>query len=249
MFDVIRKKEFFEWCERGVIPNLRILEELRARLPEAWWLLDIKSAEDGWILSEIGSAEDKRIAEIGGSDSRILPAIGARNEYWNIDPLRGEDGGAVYGADFERNATVVRGRLGEFLPDLAADYFDFVVSVSVIEHLPPNQLEAFFADMYRITKPGGCALHAIDMYLGDSADADTSALLARILGAAAAAGFVPLSGQVVDTRLSLSSDYATHSDMGLMAWNQSVPAMRSHREEKSVVAIKAGWRKPRGGPT
>jgi len=50
MFDVITKKEYFEWCEEGIIPNLALLQKIKDTLPYAWFLFDIKSTQDGWIL-------------------------------------------------------------------------------------------------------------------------------------------------------------------------------------------------------
>jgi hypothetical protein len=244
MFDVIRKKEFFDWCESGVIPSLATLAELREKIPDAWWLLDIKSAEDGWVLSQLGSVSGARIAEIGGSDSRIIRAIGHRNECWNVDPLDGRDGGALHDPGMEKGAKVVRGNLGEFRPELPSGYFDFVISVSVIEHVPLDRLPGFFSDMFRIMKPGGRAFHAIDIYIDDLPSNENEQILSRILVAAADAGLEPLDGNRIGSSITLKSDYATHSDMGLMAWNQSVPSRRSAREQQSVVALKAGWRKP-----
>lgn len=43
---------------------------------------------------------------------------------------------------------------------LAADHFDFVISNAVVEHLA--DLDRSFAQLYRITQPGGYGLHQVD---------------------------------------------------------------------------------------
>ena len=89
MFDVIKKKEFFQWCDDHTIDNLKLLNVLREQYPAFWFLLDIKSAQDGWVLSMLNNPCNRNIAEIGGSDSRILPKLKHNNECWNIDKLDG----------------------------------------------------------------------------------------------------------------------------------------------------------------
>ncbi len=56
------------------------------------------------------------------------------------------------------------GYLGSFDSKLPSDYFDMVFSVSVIEHVPLVEYEAFFADMHRILKPGGVHIHSYDVW-------------------------------------------------------------------------------------
>lgn len=46
--------------------------------------------------------------------------------------------------------------------DLPSDYFDLVFSVSVIEHVPTEQLKMFHDDMFRILRKGGVQMHSYD---------------------------------------------------------------------------------------
>jgi hypothetical protein len=244
MLDIIRKKEFFEWCEQGVIPNLKQLKELREKMAEAWFLMDIKSAQDGWVLSMIGNAENMKVAEVGGSESRVLPVLNLKNECWNIDRLEGADGGGHYRASMSSHTRVVRSHLGEFSRDIPDNYFDYVFSISVIEHLPASTMADFFMDMARIMRPGGKAFHAIDFYISDVASAEVAKTISALFSSARAAGLVMIDSNKIDAEnLSMKSDYATHSDMGLMGWNLSAPGLKTKRESHQVVAVKCGWLK------
>jgi len=59
------------------------------------------------------------------------------------------------------NVTFYSGYLGES-NDLPSSFFDLVFSVSVIEHVPEEQLQAFHKDVFRILKPGGSQIHSYD---------------------------------------------------------------------------------------
>ena len=45
--------------------------------------------------------------------------------------------------------------LGEFSEELPDEYFDYIISVSVVEHVPTDELGAFMADSARVLRPGG----------------------------------------------------------------------------------------------
>jgi SAM-dependent methyltransferase len=49
---------------------------------------------------------------------------------------------------------------------LPTDYFDLVFSVSVIEHVPKPELQAFHQEIYRILAPGGEQFHSYDVPWG-----------------------------------------------------------------------------------
>ncbi|MEO8331582.1 MAG: methyltransferase domain-containing protein [Gallionella sp.] len=46
--------------------------------------------------------------------------------------------------------------------DLPSDFFDLVFSVSVIEHVPAEQLPDFHKDIFCILRPGGVQIHSYD---------------------------------------------------------------------------------------
>lgn len=53
--------------------------------------------------------------------------------------------------------------LGHFDPSLEDAYFDAVVSVSVMEHVRPDDIKPVVQDMYRVLAPGGWSIHSIDV--------------------------------------------------------------------------------------
>lgn len=57
----------------------------------------------------------------------------------------------------------IDGLLGDFSVDVPSDSFDMCVSVSVLEHVPYDRVPATCSDMWRILKPGGWAVHSIDL--------------------------------------------------------------------------------------
>ncbi|PSB14685.1 hypothetical protein C7B61_02050 [filamentous cyanobacterium CCP1] len=152
MLDIIQKKEYFEWRDRGIAdPKNQTL----------------KGIQDAWILSLLSEKTDLKIAEIGGGKSRVLQKLAEKNECWNIDKFEGVGAGPTDLPELP-GVKIVRTYLGEFDPALSNEYFDVVFSVSVVEHVTSEKLEAFFADCYRILKPGGTMAHAIDLYVFDS---------------------------------------------------------------------------------
>ena len=55
----------------------------------------LKSIQDAVALHYLDSPSGKRIAEIGGGNSRILPAISSSNECTNIEKFEGQHGGPL----------------------------------------------------------------------------------------------------------------------------------------------------------
>jgi SAM-dependent methyltransferase len=49
--------------------------------------------------------------------------------------------------------------------DLPSDHFDRVVSISVIEHIPPDDLRVLLEHVKRVLKPGGLFVLTVDLFL------------------------------------------------------------------------------------
>lgn len=192
----------------------------------------------------LNDVEGKVIAEIGGSNSRVLPLLRERNECWNIDKLDGDSGGATYRSSLGKGIKLVRAFLGDNSPELPSNYFDYVLSISVMEHVPGAALERYFSDMARIMKFGAKAFHAIDFYVSDEIDPELTSLLLSLHRASKSAGLEFIEEPALLDKIIMKSDYATHSDMGLMSWNISAPGLRTKRESHQVVSVKCGWVKP-----
>lgn len=65
------------------------------------------------------------------------------------------------------SAQMIDGLLGRDANALEPDSYDACVSVSVLEHVPPDEIAAVCEDMIRVLRPGGWALHSIDLRLPD----------------------------------------------------------------------------------
>lgn len=113
------------------------------------------------------------IADVGGDQSRALPLIfnffpSARGAI--IDTFDTSIGDGTTKRPDIINTDIYECLLGsvdskKMIPDST---FDAVFSISVAEHVPLNQLESFFHDAIRITKPGGLIIHNIDIHINDS---------------------------------------------------------------------------------
>src|SRR5262249_2556416 len=84
-----------------------------------------------------------------------------RNRCTNIDPLEGYHGGPR-GQRTGIKYKQIYGEIGKTSGALQDSAFDLVFSISVVEHVLQSDLDAFFADIARILRPGGRMLHLID---------------------------------------------------------------------------------------
>ena len=66
--------------------------------------------------------------------------------------------------------TIRRSDIGEFLAETAADSYDVISAIHVVEHVPPEVLRGWIAECARVLRPGGVLLietpnpHAIDAF-------------------------------------------------------------------------------------
>lgn len=235
MLDIITKKEYYSWVDQG-----------HGKLEASNTL---KGIQDSFILSKLSGFEGKKIAEIGGGQSRVLKDLSKKNECWNIDRMEGVGEGPKKYTEI-KNVKLVKTFMGEFSSDLTEEYFDIVFSISVIEHVIPEKLPDFFKDMARILKPGGKCIHAIDAYLGDFGYKNNPQI--DIYRTVAKENFLPLEfihEPQIDSKSAFCCRYASNSDITLYHWNKTVPAMVDIRNNSQSVSIKAIWEKKNPGPS
>ena len=105
-----------------------------------------------------------KILDIGGGDSRILHHFREDYECWNLDKLEGIGNGPVE-VEANKNIKLVRNYIGEFDEQLSDNYFDFIFSISVLEHISQTDQRLhlnIIEDISRLLKPGGIVLHSLD---------------------------------------------------------------------------------------
>lgn len=103
------------------------------------------------------------ILDVGGGNSRIIARMKKEYSCWNLDKLEGIGNGPrqlkVEGY------RLVEDYIGNFNPELPDRHFDFVFSISTLEHVTdhdPQSLKNILDDLNRVLKPGGYSLHCVD---------------------------------------------------------------------------------------
>ena len=141
--------------------------------------------------------------------------------------------------------------MGDFSGELMPSYFDFVVSISVVEHVPLDSINAFFQDCSRVLKTGGNMLHAVDTYLFDVRDSPLARPFEERIEAYLSFANRPDLGikltqePRVDQNLRFSCRYASQPDNILHEWNLNRPSVK--RAIGQVVSLKSEWIKTSEG--
>lgn len=228
MFDVIRKKEYWNALNEKALFE-RIGGDQRKQD-------GLKHIQDVWMLQRLMSLRDAKVIEIGGGASRVLPALDESNERWNLDELAGVGSGPTKVPDMP-SVKLVRRRMGDFAAELADGYFDVAFSISVMEHVPADALEAFWRDQARVIKPGGLSVHAIDVYVGDELISTLQKRVELYENLWSQAGFVPVDAKRLPSPLVFRCDMASHSDWGMWKWNTTAPSIAEMRERTQAVTL------------
>lgn len=237
MFDFITKADIFRWADDKV------------RMPTRG---NIKDFQDAFALSLMQGQSGMAVLEMGGGDSRVLRELAPKNECWNVDIFQGKDGGPAYVPEIPGVKTVM-GLMGQFLPDVPSNHFDYVFSVSVVEHIPAANLKAVFEDCMRVLKPNGIMAHAIDMYLLDESERGhphfkqnevrLEAYQQAINHCIANAGATLVGPSVVGSSPVFRSSMVTNPDHTMITWNKVAPTLRPLREISQAVSLKLVMRK------
>lgn len=228
MLKFIKKKEFFEWLDSKVANRAD---------------QTLKGIQDAWILSQIGDTKGKKIAEIGGGNSRTLEKLVKKNQCWNIDKFEGAGAGPKNWRGSSK-IKVIKSFMGDFSENLEDEFFDIVYSVSVIEHVPTDRIGDFFRDVARILKPGMLLYSAIDLYLGDEPMPGATQRLNAYLNASIdGTGLEFLEAPEVSPEEGFSCAYATNSDITMNVWNKVAPDLRGVRETCQSVSLAGIWKR------
>jgi hypothetical protein len=106
-----------------------------------------------------------RILEVGGGDSRVLKYFSKDYECWNADKCEGLGNGPIKFTS--PHYRIVYDYVGSFNPELPNNHFDFVFSISALEHTPEdaNIRVNVLKDMNRVLKPGCPSFYCFDSIL------------------------------------------------------------------------------------
>lgn len=133
----------------------------------------IRRFEYPWCFAVAGVRPGQRVLDVGGglggfqfaldrAGARVInvdPGMAARGVGW---PCNGESMArlnAIFGTAVElRNTTMDQA-------GLADESIDVAFSISVLEHLPPDDLGAVMTHVYRALRPGGRFVITLDLFL------------------------------------------------------------------------------------
>jgi len=245
MLDIITKKEYYSFWEDQIADQKNH---------------SLKGIQDAFVLSILRKERGKRIAEIGGGNSRILPKIKDYNECYNIEKFEGMGLGPTTIIDIP-GVIIIKSYIGEFDNMIKNNFFDVLFSISVVEHIETDELDLFFKDCHRILKTGGYMVHAIDIYLDEKVrrfkkpdyylyikdrksdfkylhPAIDTERIEYYRQAVEKAGFLWHSDPSITKGLVFSTKFASNSDLTMAGWNKVSPLLRAIRENMQSVSIK-----------
>lgn len=229
MFDFVRKKDVWDACDKGW------LEELKSKNIS----YQLKSAQDLSVYRLIRDLRDLDLAEIGGGNSRILERLAINNRCANIEKFEGKALGPA-GEINLNNVQNINCYVGDFDPVIPDNRFDLLFSISVVEHVETERLEAFFSDSLRILRPGGIFYHAIDMYLQDVPTSYNVGRFEIYKRWVVDNDLVVPIGNVFSGGLEFSTDMISNPDSILYGWNKLVPSLSQLRVCAQSVSLLIG---------
>lgn len=225
MFDVIRKAEYFDCLDRGLAPRND---------------MSLKGIQDGWTLSQLCDVKGKRMLEVGGGNSSVLPQLEG-NKLWNVDRFEGVGQGPTK-VPTQRGIEVIRAFMGDFSPLLPE--VDIVFSISVIEHIPFESYVDTFADMARCLPSGGVMIHTVDLPLADVALTHSDTRLRLLREAVEQAGLRWREVPSIGPGATFEADMASNSDLSTWQWTKISEATKLSGPLYQLVSIKMIAEKP-----
>jgi SAM-dependent methyltransferase len=177
------------------------------------------------------------VADVGGDQSRILPMLiaaapnvrGSIIDTWSESIGNGTVSRPVPGAGtsiFECLMGSEQSR--ELIPD---DSFDAVVSISVLEHVPLENLADVFLDCLRVCRPGGIVAHFVDIHLSGARDNERGQAYLNALNAA----FNEPETRFDDWQFKPS--YASNPDDVMFKWGRSKNNMARRAGTQAVCLV------------
>lgn len=144
---------------------VRLREKIIGRSEKDYINCNLKLVQDLAMVDFIKKHIPKgsKLLEIGGGESRVLEYFSKDYECWNLDKLEGHGNGPKT-IRSKPKYKIIKDYIGNFNKSLPNNYFDFVFSISVFEHInePEEKLKYIMDDIERILKKDGQSAHCID---------------------------------------------------------------------------------------
>ena len=151
------------------------LEDFPGYTPDQW---GIKAHNRPWIEEAGEFAEGQKIIEVGGAYSLLTKYLAQKYalEAWigddfgmtSREPVWSRWGDPLGLPAAHPSVRYVFERFGTFSPEYPDAYFDRILAVSTLEHIPREGRLQVLSDMHRCLKRGGKQLHTIDIGTGPS---------------------------------------------------------------------------------
>ena len=242
MFRFVTKKELWTIEDSGIEAHL---------YPGGPPDFSLKAIQDKLAYKYLRHFKGKIIAEAGGGNSRLLPTLARQNSCYNIDPFEGAGQGPKVNS-LPPEIVSVKSYLGRTDAIINDGAFDVLFSISVVEHVPDDELESFFADSRRILKADhGFALHMIDI---STAEEPLPGFVKRyqLIKDEFFQHFLPLPGEIMGRdgdwakALRFRPHYASNPDNVMRTWSMLVPESKEvYETHQCCTLILAGWAKCR----
>jgi glycosyltransferase involved in cell wall biosynthesis len=185
---------------------------------------DLKDVQRPWALKTIATTVEpgSRLLEIGAGEP-VVAGMLSRLGYavTVVDPYDGRDGGPRDAEAIVASFPDVRIVRGVFPDDVDDDEpFDCVYSISVLEHIPTEAVDAVCVGIERRVRGGGRTIHAIDHVLRGPGDEEHRRHLGRII-----ASFGIAESELDETLSTLADDPETYflSAEGHNRWRAGMP--------------------------
>jgi SAM-dependent methyltransferase len=177
----------------------------------------------------------------------LIELIAKDNHCSIIDEYKGFGGGPKFKPKTNNKINFIDCMVGKSQGVIKDQAFDVVFSISVVEHVPTQDLQGFFTDCHRILKPKGIMLHLIDAYVEDNLGSNQD-LWKRIIeyrNALTNNLFEPV-GEIkfsLIEDIAFRSAYATNPDNMMRRWNISSPTLVKKRMTAQSCTIEMMGRK------
>lgn len=214
----------------------------------------LKTWQDLSIIYYFKDIKNKTILEVGGGFSRVFKNLNRSNKLYNLDKFDGLGNGPksfqkVLFKLLNPRVNLLNYYLGsQEIPKKYIGYFDFIYSISVIEHIKIGELTQFFDESIDLMCTGGVSYHCIDFYLSNSAEdellnenIDRFNFIYKYLIDNPNISF--LNKEEVYNDIQFKTDYITNSDEVVFLWNKQIPEISQTRLIAQNVSLIVAFKK------